>query len=71
VVDAVAKTSSFRCRKLKPDGVFAATDLGPWGQVVLAMWSWITWSNRVVIPAPGRINGFIGFLKSRMGGRPI
>src|SRR6202166_2976796 len=68
VVDAVGKTSYFRCRKLlKPDGLFAATDLGTWGQnVVLAMWSSITRRNQVVILVPGRINGFVGFLKSRM-----
>jgi NADPH:quinone reductase-like Zn-dependent oxidoreductase len=68
VVDAVGKTSFFRCRKLlKPDGVFAATDLGPWGQnIVLAMWSAITRNHRVVLPAPGRIGGFVGFLKGRM-----
>jgi len=68
VVDAVGKTSFFRCRKLlKPGGIFAATDLGPWAQnVVLAIWSSITRSNRVVIPVPGRIDGFVGFLKSRM-----
>jgi NADPH:quinone reductase-like Zn-dependent oxidoreductase len=30
------------------------------------MWSSITRNNRVVIAAPGRINGFVGFLKSRM-----
>ena len=68
VVDAVGKTSFFQCRKLlKPDGLFAATDLGTWGQnVVLAMWSSITRRNRVVILVPGRINGFVGFLKSRM-----
>jgi NADPH:quinone reductase-like Zn-dependent oxidoreductase len=68
VVDAVGKTSFFRCRKLlKPDGVFAATDLGPWGQnVVLAIWSSITRSSRVVIPVPGRINGFVSYLKGLM-----
>jgi NADPH:quinone reductase-like Zn-dependent oxidoreductase len=68
VVDAVGKTSFFRCRKLlKPGGVFAATDLGPWWQnLVLAMWSSITRSNRVVIPAPGRIDGFVGFLEGLM-----
>ncbi len=68
VVDAVGKTSFFQCRKLlRPDGVFAATDLGPRGQnLVLAMWSSITRCNRVVIIAPGRIEGFVGFLKSRM-----
>ncbi len=33
VVDAVGKTSFFRCRKLlKPGGIFAATDLGAGGQ---------------------------------------
>jgi NADPH:quinone reductase-like Zn-dependent oxidoreductase len=68
VVDAVGKTSFFRCRKLlKRGGIFAATDLGPWAQnVMLATWSSITRTNRVVIPVPGRINGFVGFLKSRM-----
>jgi NADPH:quinone reductase-like Zn-dependent oxidoreductase len=68
VVDAVGKTSYFRCRKLlKPEGIFAATDLGSWGQnVLLGMWSLITRSNRVFIAVPGRIKGFVGFLKSRM-----
>jgi NADPH:quinone reductase-like Zn-dependent oxidoreductase len=68
VVDSVGKTSFFRCRKLlKPGGVFAATDLGPWGQnVVLAIWSSIARRNRVIIPAPGRIGGFAAFLRDRM-----
>jgi NADPH:quinone reductase-like Zn-dependent oxidoreductase len=67
-VDAVGKTSYFRCRKLlKPEGVFATTDLGPWGQnLMLLIWSLITRGNRIVIPTPGRINGFVGYLKSRM-----
>jgi NADPH:quinone reductase-like Zn-dependent oxidoreductase len=68
VVDAVGKTSFSQCRKLlKPNGVYAATDLGPWGQnLLLAMWSAVTRSNRVVIPAPRRISGFVGFIKGRM-----
>jgi NADPH:quinone reductase-like Zn-dependent oxidoreductase len=68
VVDAVGKTSFFNCRKLlKPDGVFAATDLGAWAQnVMLVLWSIIRRSNRVVIPIPGRIDGFVAFLKSLM-----
>jgi NADPH:quinone reductase-like Zn-dependent oxidoreductase len=68
VVDAVGKTSFFQCRKLlKRDGIFAATDVGPWAQnVILAILSSITQSNRVVIPVPRRINGFVGFLKSLM-----
>jgi NADPH:quinone reductase-like Zn-dependent oxidoreductase len=68
VADAVGKVSFFWCRKLlKPHGVFAATDLGPCGQnLVLAIWSSITRSNRVVFPVPRRLNGFVGFLKSLM-----
>jgi NADPH:quinone reductase-like Zn-dependent oxidoreductase len=68
VVDAVGKTSFFRCRKLLTrNGIFAATDLGPWGQnVLLAMWSSLTRSNRVAIAAPRRIDRFVTFLKGRM-----
>ena len=68
VVDAVGKASFFRCRRLlKPDGVFAATDLGPSGQnLILAMWSLMTRSGRVVLPAPRGVHVFVGFLKSRM-----
>jgi NADPH:quinone reductase-like Zn-dependent oxidoreductase len=68
VVDAVGKTSFFRCRRLlKPDGIFAATDLGAyWQNVVLALWSLIARRKRVVIVTPGRIEGFVGFLKGRM-----
>jgi NADPH:quinone reductase-like Zn-dependent oxidoreductase len=68
VVDAVGKTSFFRCRKLlKPGGIFAATDLGPWGQnVVLTIWSSITRNHRVFIAVPGRIGEFVTFLKTRM-----
>jgi len=68
VVDAVGKTSFFQCRKLlRSDGMFVATDLGPWWQnVVLMIWSLITRNNRVVIAVPGRIGGFVGFLKDRM-----
>ena len=68
VVDAVGKTTYFRCRKLlKRAGVFAATDMGPGGQtLLLALWSWITRRNRIIIPVPGRIAGFVGFLKGRV-----
>jgi NADPH:quinone reductase-like Zn-dependent oxidoreductase len=68
VVDAVGKTTFFRCRKLlKPGGVFAATDLGPWGQnLALAIWSSVTRSHRVFIATPGRIGGFVGYLKDRI-----
>jgi len=68
VLDAVGKTSFFRCRPLlKPDGVFAATDLGPWWQnVVLAIWSSLTGTGRVVFPTPHSSQAFVEFLKARL-----
>lgn len=54
VFDAVGKTTYFRCRRLlEPAGVFAATDLGPWGQnPLLVIWSSLTGSHRVIFPLP-------------------
>lgn len=70
VFDAVGKTTYFDCRRLlKPEGVFAATDLGPWGQnPLLVIWFSITGSRRVIFPLPqrGRARAFVEFLKSRM-----
>jgi NADPH:quinone reductase-like Zn-dependent oxidoreductase len=70
VFDAVGKTTFFRCRRLlKPEGVFAATDLGPWGQnPLLTIWSAITGSRRVLFPLPqsGKAKAFVEFLKTRM-----
>ena len=68
VVDAVGKTSFFRCRKLLRAGaVFAATDLGPGAQnLALVIWSTIARSNRVVIPTPRRLAGFAASLKRLM-----
>jgi NADPH:quinone reductase-like Zn-dependent oxidoreductase len=68
VLDAVGKTSYFQCRRLlKPGGVFAATDLGPWCQVpLLAIWSWITGSHRVVFPMSTPGKAFVDFLKARI-----
>ena len=68
VLDAVGKTSFFRCRPLlKPEGVFAATDLGPWWQnVIPAMWSSVRGTGRVVFPTPRRDRSFIEFLSARI-----
>ena len=68
VLDAVGKTSFFRCRPLlKPEGVFAATDLGPgWQNVLLAIWSSLTASGRVVFPTPRSSQSFVEFLKARI-----
>lgn len=70
VFDAVGKTTYFRCRPLlKPKGIFAATDLGPWGQnPLLTIWSAVTGSRRVLFPLPqtGKAKAFVEFLKARM-----
>lgn len=73
VLDAVGKTTFFRCRRLlKPEGVYAATDLGPWCQNPLpTIWSVITGSHRVIFPLPqsGKAKAFVEFLKARMEAR--
>ena len=67
-MQGVGKTTFFRCRRLlSPNGTFAATDLGPWAQnALLAMWSRVTGSNRVVFPLPQSAKALVGFLKLRM-----
>lgn len=68
VLDAVGKASFFRCRGLlRPGGVFAATDLGPWGQnLLLAVGSKITRRDRVVFPLPKSSTAFVDSLRARM-----
>jgi NADPH:quinone reductase-like Zn-dependent oxidoreductase len=70
VFDAVGKTTFFRCRRLlKPKGIFAATDLGPWSQnPLLTIWSSITGSHRVIFPLPqnSKAKALIEFLKTCM-----
>ncbi len=68
VLDAVGKTTYFRCRRLmKPGAMFAATDLGPWGQnVLLAAWYAMTGSKRVVFPTPKSGKSVVEFIKARI-----
>lgn len=70
VFDAVGKTTYFKCRRLlKPGGVFAATDLGPWAQnPLLTIVSAITGRRRVIFPLPqsGKARAVVEYLKSRM-----
>lgn len=68
VFDAVGKTTFFRCRRLlTPDGVFSASDLGPWWQnLFLAAWSSITGRDRVVLPMPKDSETLVGKLKGLM-----
>jgi len=68
VLDAVGKTTFFRCRRLlRAGGIFSAADLGPWWQnILLAAWSSITGSNRVVLPTPKSSKRFVEELKGRL-----
>ena len=70
VLDAVGKMTVFQWRRLvKPDGFFAITDLGPWGQdTPFLLWSAITRSDRVSVPLPrrGSAGQFVNFLRDRM-----
>lgn len=61
VMDAVGHTSWFACRHLlKPGGIYAATDLGPyWSNLVLGAWFGITGSGRVRVPFPKDSAGFV------------
>ena len=70
VLDAVGKLGIRRWRRwLKPGGVFAATDRGPWSQNLLfILWSKVTGSGRVVVPLakPGRAQAFVAELKEKI-----
>jgi NADPH:quinone reductase-like Zn-dependent oxidoreductase len=59
VLDAVGKLGIRRWRRLlKPGGVFAATDRGPWSQNLLfLLWSKVTGNGRVVVPLAKRGSG--------------
>jgi NADPH:quinone reductase-like Zn-dependent oxidoreductase len=70
VMDAVGKLGIRRWRRLlKPGGVFAATDIGPWSQNLLfLLWSKITGNARVVVPLAKRGSGqaFVNELKAKI-----
>ena len=68
VFDAVGKTSWFACRRLlNQNGIFAATDLGPyWSNILLGMWFGITGSRRVRVPYPENAPEFVRYLAELM-----
>jgi len=70
VLDAVGKLGIRRWRRwLKPGGVFAATDRGPWSQNLLfILWSKVTGSGRVVVPLAkrGSAPAFVTELKGKI-----
>jgi NADPH:quinone reductase-like Zn-dependent oxidoreductase len=56
-------------RRLKPGGVFATTDRGPWSQNLLfVLWSKVTGTGRVVVPLAKRGSGraFVNGLKDKI-----
>ena len=68
ILDAVGKTTFFRCRPLlKPDGSYAATDLGPgWQNIFMALSSSLIRSGRVVFPTPRDSKSLVSFIKARL-----
>ena len=70
VMDAVGKLGIRRWRRwLKPGGVFATTDLGPWSQNLLwLLWTRVTGNGRVVVPLPKRGSGqaFVTHLRDKI-----
>jgi NADPH:quinone reductase-like Zn-dependent oxidoreductase len=70
VMDAVGKLGIRRWgRWLKPGGVFATTDRGPWSQNLLfVLWSKVTGNGRVVVPLPkrGSAQAFVNELRDKI-----
>ncbi|HEV2818190.1 MAG TPA: NAD(P)-dependent alcohol dehydrogenase [Allosphingosinicella sp.] len=66
VLDAVGKMSRRQWRPLlKPDGAFATTDIGPWGQNLLwILWARLRGDKNVSVPLPerGGALAFVGLL---------
>jgi NADPH:quinone reductase-like Zn-dependent oxidoreductase len=70
VYDSVGKMPIRQWRRLrKPGGIFATTDIGPWGQNLLAwLFAKVVRSARVLVPLPSRadIPMFLADLRERM-----
>ncbi|MCA0872792.1 NAD(P)-dependent alcohol dehydrogenase [Seohaeicola saemankumensis] len=68
VLDAVGKTSYFKCRSLlTANGIYSATDLGPgWSNIILGGFYGATGSGRVRVPFPDDAPGFIQELATLM-----
>ena len=71
VLDAVGKSSFGRCKRLlKPGGVYASSDLGPWAQnPILALVTPLFGGKRVVFPIPpkydrARVLGFKAMIET-------
>jgi NADPH:quinone reductase-like Zn-dependent oxidoreductase len=71
VLDAVGKTTYFRCRRLLGrNDTFSASDLGPfWQNIALSAWSRAFRNRRFVFPMPKADRQFISFLGERLAAR--
>jgi NADPH:quinone reductase-like Zn-dependent oxidoreductase len=70
VIDAVGKSSFFRCKKLlKPGGVYFSTDLGFLAQnIFLVLWTPVFCSKKVKFPVPKASQKDIVFFKELIEG---
>lgn len=68
ILDAVGKTSYRECRKLlKPDGIFTATEFGPWLQNAWYALSFaLVGRQRVYVALPTDSKEFVNFIAKRM-----
>ena len=68
VIDAVGKSSFFRCRKiLKPKGIYISTELGDWSQnIFLALLTPLFGAKKVLFPIPKDTKEDIVLLKELM-----
>jgi NADPH:quinone reductase-like Zn-dependent oxidoreductase len=68
VIDAVGKSSFFRCRKiLKPTGIYISTELGDWSQnIFLALLTPLFGGRKVLFPIPKDTKKDIEFIKKLM-----
>ncbi|MEI8274161.1 MAG: NAD(P)-dependent alcohol dehydrogenase [Paludibacter sp.] len=68
VIDAVGKSSFFRCRKiLKPKGIYISTELGNWSQnIFLALLTPLFGAKKVLFPIPKDTKEDIILLKELM-----
>ena len=76
VVDAVGKSSIGRCRPvLKPRGLYATTDLGPWAQnIFLPTVTRLSRGRRVMLPLPIENREIVEYLRERIASgrfRPV
>ena len=68
VFDAVGKAGYFHCKKLlKPEGIFASTELKPWlPNGLFSLWHALTRRNRVFVALPTDSKRLVDFMAQRL-----